>query len=160
MVFKIRTSKKTEELFKLIEASENLQPYALSKLAISLSIKSESALEESDFHTDNNGLELNRQTITGEYDELYKCLVAMKEQRHIDDDEYFQKYIKAHLDRGAKILYSEFYGCFVDPLYSFHSSSTRPRGTRFTFVTPVCSDTVQSAETSFAASSVIRTQRL
>ena len=108
MVFKIRTSKKTEELFKLIEASENLQPYALSKLAISLSIKSESALEESDFHTDNNGLELNRQTITGEYDELYKCLVAMKEQRHIDDDEYFQKYIKAHLDRGAKILYSEF----------------------------------------------------
>lgn len=108
MVFKIRTSKKTEELFEVIEASENLQPYALSKLAISLSLKSDEPLGEEDFKTDNNGLELNRQTITGEYDDLYKCLVAMKENRHVDDDEYFQKYIKAHLDRGAKLLHSEF----------------------------------------------------
>jgi DNA sulfur modification protein DndE len=108
MVFKIRTSKKTEELFETIEASENLQPYALSKLAISLSLKSDKPLLGEDFKTDNNGLELNRQTITGEYDALYKCLVAMKENRHIDDDEYFQKYIKAHLDRGANLLYSEF----------------------------------------------------
>ena len=108
MVFKIRTSKKTEELFEAIAASENLQPYALSKLAISLSLKSDHPLLDEDFKADNNGLELNRQTITGEYDGLYKCLVAMKENRHIDDDEYFQKYIKAHLDRGARLLYSEF----------------------------------------------------
>ena len=108
MVFKIKTSTKTEELFLAIEASEHLQPYALSKLAISLSLKTEEPLSEEDFKTDNNGLELNRQTITGEYDELYKCLVIMKEKRHIDDDEYFQRYIKAHLDRGAKLLYSEF----------------------------------------------------
>ena len=97
MVFKIRTSKKTQEFFEAIEASENLQPYALSKLAISLSLKSDEPMVESDFKADNNGLELNRQTITGEYDELYKCLIAMKENRHIDDDEYFQKYInKCH----------------------------------------------------------------
>ena len=108
MVFKIKTSKKTEELFLAIEASENLQPYALSKLAISLSLKTEEPLSEEDFKTDNNGLELNRQTITGEYDELYKCLVIMKEKRHIDDNEYFQKYIKAHLDRGAIILQNEY----------------------------------------------------
>jgi DNA sulfur modification protein DndE len=120
MVFKIKTSKKTEELFLAIEASENLQPYALSKLAISLSLKSDAPLSEDDFKTDNNGLELNRQTITGEYDELYKCLVTMKEKRHVDDDEYFQKYIKAHLDRGATLLYSEFRygGDFVTHLLS------------------------------------------
>ena len=120
MVFKIKTSKKTEELFLAIEASENLQPYALSKLAISLSLKTEEPLSEEDFKTDNNGLELNRQTITGEYDELYKCLIAMKENRHIDDDEYFQKYIKAHLDRGAKYLYAEFRygGDFITHLLS------------------------------------------
>ena len=120
MVFKIKTSKKTEELFLAIEASENLQPYALSKLAISLSLKSETPLSEDDFKTDNNGLELNRQTITGEYDELYKCLVTMKENRHVDDDEYFQKYIKAHLDRGAALLYSEFRygGDFITHLLS------------------------------------------
>lgn len=108
MVFKIRTSKKTMSIFEEIAASTNYAPYILSKLSISLSIKNEKPLEEDDFKTDTYGLELNRQTITAEWDDLYKCLVAMSEQRHIEDDEYFQKYIKAHLDRGAKMLYSEF----------------------------------------------------
>ena len=108
MVFKIKTSTKTASLFQEIAGSENLQPFILSKLAISMSLKSIKRLEEADFHTDNNGLELNRQTITGEYDELYKCLIDMYESRHIEDDEYFQKYLKAHLDRGAKLLHSEY----------------------------------------------------
>lgn len=108
MVFKIRTSKKTMTCFEEISASENLQPFALSKLAISMSLKSKKPLEESDFHTDNNGLELNRQTITGEYDGLYKSLIELFENKHINDDDYFQKYLKAHLDRGARMIYSEF----------------------------------------------------
>lgn len=108
MVFKIRTSKKTMSIFEELAASTNYAPFILSKLAISLSIKSGVPFEESDFHTDTFGLELNRQTITAEWDDLYKCLITMSEKRHIEDDEYFQKYIKAHLDRGAKMLYSEF----------------------------------------------------
>lgn len=108
MVFKIRTSKKTMSIFEEMAASTNYAPFILSKLSISLSIKSGMPLEESDFKTDTYGLELNRQTITAEWDDLYKCLITMAEQRHIEDDEFFQKYIKAHLDRGAKMLYSEF----------------------------------------------------
>lgn len=95
-------------MFEEMAASTNYAPFILSKLSISLSIKSEIPLEEADFKTDNYGLELNRQTITAEWDDLYKCLIEMTEQRHIEDDEYFQKYIKAHLDRGAKMLYGEF----------------------------------------------------
>ena len=108
MVFKIRTSKKTMSFFEEMTASTNYAPFILSKLSISLSIKSGIPLEESDFKTDTFGLELNRQTITAEWDDLYKCLISMSEQRHIEDDEYFQKYIKAHLDRGARMLYVEF----------------------------------------------------
>ena len=108
MVFKIRTSKRTMAIFEEIGASTSYAPFVLSKLSISLSIKSEKPLEKDDFTTDNYGLELNRQTITAEWDDLYKCLIIMAEQRHIEDDEYFQKYIKAHLDRGAKMLYGEF----------------------------------------------------
>lgn len=108
MVFKIRTSKKTMTIFEEMAASTNYAPFILSKLAISLSIKSGAPLQEPDFKTDTLGLELNRQTITGEWDELYKVLVEMFEGRHISDDEYFQKYLKAHLDRGARLLYSEF----------------------------------------------------
>jgi DNA sulfur modification protein DndE len=108
MVFKIRTSKRTMECFEEIGATENLAPFVLSKLAISMSLKSNLPLTEDDFKTDNAGLELNRQTITAEYDSLYKSLINMAEGRHISDDEYFQKYLKAHLDRGAKLIYSEF----------------------------------------------------
>ena len=32
----------------------------------------------------------------------------MFEKEHISDDDYFQKYLKAHLDRGAKMIHSEF----------------------------------------------------
>ena len=107
MVFKIRTSK-TMELFEEISASTNYAPFILSKLAISMSIKSNVPLEEKDFQTDGFGLELNRQTITGEFDELFKSIIEVFEGKHLDDDEYFQKYLKAHLDRGAKMIHSEY----------------------------------------------------
>lgn len=108
MTFKIKTSRKTMQLFEEMFASTNYAPFILSKLSISLSIKSGIPLGDVDFKTDAYGLELNRQTITAEWDDLYRCLIELSEKRHIEDDEYFQKYIKAHLDRGAKMLYSEF----------------------------------------------------
>lgn len=108
MVFKIRTSKKTMAIFEEIAASTNYAPFILSKLAISMSLKSKEPLKESDFKTDSFGLELNRQTITGEWDELYKSLIEMFEGMHLSDDDYFQKHLKAHLDRGARMIYSEF----------------------------------------------------
>ena len=79
MVFKIRTSKKTMNIFEEISASTNYQPFILSKLSISMSVKSRKPLAETDFKTDNFGLELNRQTITGEWDDLYKGLIEMFE---------------------------------------------------------------------------------
>lgn len=108
MVFKIRTSKKTMTIFEEISASTSYAPFILSKLAISMSLKSKQPLKDEDFKTDSYGLELNRQTITGEWDELYKSLIEMFEGTHLSDDEYFQKYLKAHLDRGARLIYSEF----------------------------------------------------
>lgn len=95
-------------IFEEIAASTNYAPFILSKLSISMSLKSGKRLSELDFKTDNFGLELNRQTITGEWDELYKGLIELFEGTHLDDDDYFQKYLKAHLDRGAKMIYSEF----------------------------------------------------
>jgi len=108
MIFKIHTSKRTMEIFAEIGTSERLQPFALSKLAIAISVHKGGDLQETDLHTDPNGLELNRQTITGEYDDLFKGIIEMHEKRHLTDDEYLQTYLKAHLDRGARMLYSEF----------------------------------------------------
>ncbi len=108
MIFKIRTCEKTMKLFEEISASTNYAPFILSKLAISMSLKSKMPLNDDDFKTDSLGLELNRQTITGEYDALYKSLIEMFEHRHISEDEYMQKYLKAHIDRGAQLIHSEF----------------------------------------------------
>lgn len=108
MITKIKTSKKTMEIFRNIENGIQLPPFILAKLALAMSLKEAREWADDDFKTDNSGIELNRQTITSEYDTIFKCLIQMKEKRHLSDDEYIKVYIKAHLDRGAKLLESEF----------------------------------------------------
>lgn len=108
MVFKLKTSKETMQVFNDIGASIHLQPFALAKIAIALSIRNSAELDEDSFNTDTDGLELNRQTITGEYDDLFKALIVNKNGRDLSEEEYFPKYLKAHLDRGAKLLYAEY----------------------------------------------------
>ena len=68
---------------------------------------SDLALKESDFHTNNLGRELNRQTITGDAEVLYKCLMELYAGKHLTDDEFFPMYVKAHIDRGAMLLDQE-----------------------------------------------------
>lgn len=106
MIYKLRTSKETMDIFESISKTQALQPFALSKIAIALSIH-KGTLEPEDFKTDTEGLELNRQTIFGEYDVLFKSLVAMINREELLDEEFFPKYTKAHLDRGAKLLSNE-----------------------------------------------------
>lgn len=106
MAFKLKTSQQTEEIFNRIEASERLLWPTLMRLALSLSIR-QGSLMELELYSDNMGRELNRQTITGDADSLYKCLIELQEGRHISDGEYFPTYVKAHLDRGARLLERE-----------------------------------------------------
>ena len=108
MVFKLRTSKETMTIFEEIGLSLHLQPFALCKIAIALSLRVDDKLVEDDFKTNSDGLELNRQTITGEYDDLFKALIISNNGQGISEDDYFPKYMKADIDRGAALLYSEF----------------------------------------------------
>ena len=107
MAFKLKTSKKTEEILDRIEKSENMPWYTLVKLSMALSIRSGVPLESSDFASNTLGRELNRQTITGDADALYKCLMELQESRHLTEEEFFPKYVKAHIDRGAVLLEQE-----------------------------------------------------
>lgn len=108
MVFKLKTSKETQAIFEEIGAVVHLQPFALCKLAIAMSLRNDEQLSEEDFKSDFEGLELNRQTITGEYDDLFKALIISNTRLWLSDEEYFPKYLKPHIDRGAKRLYSEY----------------------------------------------------
>ena len=106
MINKLHTSLQTQEIFASLGQSLGLQPFILSKLAIALSIR-HGALLKSDFETSNDGLELNRQTIFGDHDLIFKMLILNGENRAISEDEYFPGMVKAHLDRGAKLLEDE-----------------------------------------------------
>ena len=93
MGFRLKTSKKTKEIFEEIGASSNLKPFALSKIAIALSLKDENSIDLYT-ETDTNGLELQRSTVTGEFDNIYKSLMEVNLNKHLTDDEYYPLYTK------------------------------------------------------------------
>lgn len=102
MGFRLKTSKKTKDIFEQVGNSANLKPFALCKIAIALSLNCEDNIE--DFESDQLGLELQRQTVTGEFDAIYKCLLENNINKHLSDDDYFPIYTKKHIDRGAQLL--------------------------------------------------------
>jgi len=104
MIFRLKTSKKTEEIFKDLESRSHLKPFTLVKHAIAWSVKDNTPVEG--FKSDSDGLDLNRQTITGEFDVYFKTLIEQVEKRHINDEDYFPFFVKAHIDRGAVILHN------------------------------------------------------
>ena len=106
MTNKLRTSYQTQERFNSLTQSLGLQPFILSKLAIALSIR-KGKLSAEDFKSDNDGLELSRQTIFGDHDLLFKSLIVNNAERAISEEEYFPAYVKAHLDRGSKLVFDE-----------------------------------------------------
>ena len=108
MIFKLRTSSDTMKIFERIGQKTNLQPYVLSKIAIALSVASNTDLNLADFNTSSDGLELNRQTITGDHDALFKAVIINNLGYKLTEEEYFPKMVKAHLDRGALMLENEF----------------------------------------------------
>lgn len=102
MIFRLKTSKKTEEIFKELESRTHLKPFTLVKHAIAWSVKENTSVDG--YKSDSEGLDLNRQTITGDYDVYFKVLIEQVENRHLKDEEYFPAFVKAHIDRGAVIL--------------------------------------------------------
>ena len=103
MGFRLKTSLQTKEIFEELGNRMNLKPFALSKLAISMSLTNNEPIENFK-SVDNNGLELNRQTITAQYDLLFKTLIEQHAGKHLTDDEYFPTHAKLHIDRGAVML--------------------------------------------------------
>ena len=103
MGFRLKTSMQTKEIFEELGSRMNLKPFALCKLAISMSLTCDEPIENYK-SLDNNGLELNRQTITAQYDLLFKTLIEQHAGKHLTDDEYFPTHAKLHIDRGAVML--------------------------------------------------------
>lgn len=107
MGFRLKTSKNTKKIFEEIGKSTHLKPFALSKIAITMSLNESTSIENYNSN-DSNGIELQRSTLTGEFDLIFKLLIEINIDRHITEDEYYPHYMKLHLDRGAELLYNKY----------------------------------------------------
>lgn len=104
MKFRLKTSIEAELILKSLKDRTNLSPNILCRYGIVMSLKSSDPL---DFSYDSSGLEFQRPVLTGEYDLLFRELIKQKENKYISDDVYFSKYLKAHLERGVRMLQAE-----------------------------------------------------
>lgn len=85
-----------------MENRTNYKPYTLVKHAIVWSLKEHTSV--ADYESDSDGLDLNRQTITGDNETYFKVLIEEVEGRYLPEEEFFPKYVKAHIDRGSELL--------------------------------------------------------
>lgn len=106
MNFRLRTNTKTAEILKSLQSTTNLTPNILSRLAISLSLLDPSMPDP--VQSDNNGLEFNRNTLTGDQDYFYKVLICQHANRPVKEEEYFPNLFNAHLTRGVELLEQEY----------------------------------------------------
>lgn len=102
MIFRLKHQKELRKYFMELEKRTNYKPYTLVKHAIAWSLKGNTSV--ADFESDSNGLDLNRQTITGDHEAYFKVLMEEVEGRYLPEDEFFPKYVKAHIDRGSELL--------------------------------------------------------
>lgn len=106
MNFSLKTSKYVEEKLKQLQSATNITPNILARIAVSLSLKDPNPIANEEIKSD--GLDFRRSTLTGEYDYIYKVLIAQHSQRDISDEEFFPGLFNAHLERGIRLLTSEY----------------------------------------------------
>ncbi|MBR0576971.1 DNA sulfur modification protein DndE [Proteiniclasticum sp. BAD-10] len=104
MKYKMNLSKDAEVLLRGISNNFGLTPNIICRYALIFSLKDDGPL---DFEMDNKGIEFQRYTLTGEYDVLFRELIKSRENRQINDDDYFSLYLKAHIEKGLRILENE-----------------------------------------------------
>lgn len=104
MKTKLYTSKECREILNALHVKTKLTPNILCRYGVALSLKIKDPLK---FDYDRNGQEFNRNTLTGDLDLLFRELIKQHESKYIDDDSYFDDYLKAHLERGVRLLNSE-----------------------------------------------------
>ena len=105
MNFRLKTSKQTEEILKKLSASTGYTWNVLSRIAVSLSLQIPTMPEKV---TDTAGVDIARNTMTGEYDYVYKSLITQHAGHAISEDDYFPDLFNAHLERGISLLNGEY----------------------------------------------------
>jgi len=111
MIFRLKTSKKTENMFMEIKNKLGITPNILCRIAVSLSLKKEKLTKQEIKKIykkiDHQGIEFQRHTLVGENEVFYKVLMENYCNDHLTDKEFFPIHFKYHLETGMDNLKSE-----------------------------------------------------
>lgn len=105
MNFRLKTSKLAGETLKNLSNSTGLTWNILSRIAVAMSLNDPTLPSPVE---DKNGVDISRNTMTGEYDYIYKAMITQHAGKPITEDEYFPNLFNAHLERGIRLLNSEY----------------------------------------------------
>ena len=109
MIVRLRTSKESKErlenLNRVLRMSSNA---IILRYAIAKSINEQMNVEEDDSSivSNNSGFEINRVTLFGENEIIYRLLMGVTDSS--EDEKFFPYLTNRHIERGLKILEREY----------------------------------------------------
>lgn len=107
MSTRLKLSKEISEQLDFLSRKLGLRRNIVCRLAVGRSLAEKESVKNNE-HSDSLGFELNRTTITGIHDDLFRALINQHEKNRVNDFEFFSKYIRNHIERGITFLYREY----------------------------------------------------
>jgi DNA sulfur modification protein DndE len=104
---KLRISETAAQQLTFLSNRLDLKRNIICRLAVAESLSIDEPVENFT-PTDSKGLEFNRPTLTGDQDLLFKSLITQHEKKPINDDTFFTKYFRNHIERGIDTLYKNY----------------------------------------------------
>jgi DNA sulfur modification protein DndE len=104
---KLRISEETSKQLTFLSNRLDLKRNIICRLAVAESLTIDE-LVENFTPSDSKGLEFNRATLTGDQDLIFKSLIIHHEKKPIDEETFFSKYFRNHVERGINILYNDY----------------------------------------------------
>lgn len=101
---RVRFSSKSQTVLSLLKGKTGLPINILARYGICLSLR-DKTIPNADIY-DENGMDLSLHVLFGEYDQMFDIIMRQRlENDKLDYDKYSDRMLRAHLNRGANMLY-------------------------------------------------------
>lgn len=104
---KLKLSKNAQRQLDFLSTRLGLRPNIVCRLALGRSLSVPESVKDY-IPEDSAGIEFNRHTLTGDFDEIFQMLIFQHENRRIGERMYFPIFFRNHLERGIHMLYNEY----------------------------------------------------
>lgn len=107
MSTRLKLSKEKSAHLDSLSIKLGLRRNIICRLAIGRSLVEKESVKEFE-HEDSLGYELNRTTVAGNHDALFRALITQHEGRKLNDFEFFSQFLRNHIERGVELLVEEY----------------------------------------------------